>query len=240
MRITQTIGLKLIIFSFMFFPFALMVGIARAETQYVSDQLIITMREGQGNEYKIIKMLKTGTPLEVIEESEQYLKVRTESGNEGWVLKQYVTKEIPKPEIIAGLKKERDRLNTRIEQYKKDKKSLQDELNTTISDRNNEIRDLQHHMSAISGNAEQTSRDLKEITKKYNALLKDSKDIVLLVQERDNIKVSNRELLTKTQRLQQENDELKRSQMIWWFVAGGGVFFVGWIVGKISRQKKFY
>lgn len=224
----------------MFFPFALMVGIARAETQYVSDQLIITMREGQGNEYKIIKMLKTGTPLEVIEESEQYLKVRTESGNEGWVLKQYVTKEIPKPEIIAGLKKERDRLNTRIEQYKKDKKSLQDELNTTISDRNNEIRDLQHHMSAISGNAEQTSRDLKEITKKYNALLKDSKDIVLLVQERDNIKVSNRELLTKTQRLQQENDELKRSQMIWWFVAGGGVFFVGWIVGKISRQKKFY
>jgi SH3 domain protein len=217
-----------------------MVGIACAETQYVSDQLIVTMREGQGSEYKIIKMLKAGTPLEIIEESEQYLKVRTESGNEGWVLKQYVTEEIPKPKIIAGLEKEIDLLNTRIEQYKKDEKSLQDELKTTKSDHNNKIRDLQHNMSAISANAEQTSGDLKEITKKYNALLKDSKDVVLLVQERDNIKASNRELQTTTERLQQENNEIKRFQMIWWFVAGGGVFFVGWIVGKISRQKKFY
>jgi SH3 domain protein len=240
MRITQTIRLKLIIFLLMFFPFALMAGIARAETQYVSDQLIITLREGQGNEYKIIKMLKTGTPLEVIEEGEKYLKVRTESGSEGWVLKRYVSKEIPKSMIIAGLEKKIGLLNTRIEQYKEDKKSHQDELTTTKSDYNDKIGALQHKVSTISANAEQTSRDLKEMTRKYNSFLKDSKDVVHLVQERDSIKASNRELLTKNQGLRQENDELKRSQMIWWFAAGGGVFFVGWIVGKISRQKKFY
>jgi len=240
MRITQITGSKLIIFLFMLFHFTLPVGIVCAETQYVSDQLIITMREGQGNEYKIIKMLTTGTPLEIIEESEQYLKVRTESGSEGWVLKQYLTKETPKPEIITGLEKEIDLLNTRIEQYKKDRKSLQDELETAKSDLNNKMRDLQQNVSASRGKAEQTSRDLKEITKKYNALLKDSKDVVLLVEERDNIRVSNRELQARTEQLQRENDELKQSQMIWWFATGGGVFFVGWIVGKISRQKKFY
>jgi SH3 domain protein len=240
MRITQIIGLKLIIFLFMLFHFALPVEVVCAETQYVSDQLIITLREGQGNEYKIIKMLPTGTPLEIIEESEQYLKVRTESGSEGWVLKQYLTKETPKSEIIAGLEKEIDQLNTRIEQSKKDWKSLQDELKTAKSDHTNKIRDLQQNVSASRGKEEQTSRDLKEITQKYNALLKDSKDVVLLVEERDNIKVSNTELQARTEQLQRENDELKQSQMIWWFVAGGGVFFVGWIVGKISRQKKFY
>jgi SH3 domain protein len=240
MRITQFTGLKLIIFLLILFPFALMSGIVCAETQYVSDQLVITMREGRGNEYKIIKMLKTGTPLEIIDEGEKYLKVRTEDGSEGWVLKQYVTKDIPKPEIIAGLEKEIDLLNTRIEQHKKDEKSLQDKLNATRSEHNNSIRNLQHTMSAVSANAEQTSKDLKEITQKYDALLKDSKDVVLLAQERDNIKASNRDLLSRTEQLQRENDELKRSQMIWWFAAGGGVFFVGWIVGKISRQKKFY
>jgi len=240
MRITQIIHLKLIIFLLMLFPFTLPVGIVCAETQYVSDQLIITMREGQGNEYKIIEMLKAATPLQIIEESEQYLKVRTESGSEGWVLKQYVTRETPKSEIIAGLEKKIDLLNTMVEEHKKDKESLVNELKTAKSDYNNKINDLQQKVSASRAKVEQTSRDLKEITEKYNAFMKDSKDVVLLVKERDNIKASNSELLTRTEQLQKENDKLKRLQMIWWFAAGGGVFFVGWIVGKISRQKKFY
>ena len=125
MRISQIISLKLIIFSFLLVPFTFSVGIVCAETRYVSDQLIITMREGQGKQYKIIKMLKSGTPLEIIEESEEYLKVRIKSGSEGWVLKQFITSETPKPDIIAGLEKEIDRLNTEIETYKKDMESLQ-------------------------------------------------------------------------------------------------------------------
>ena len=240
MRISQIISLKLIIFSFLLVPFTFSVGIVCAETRYVSDQLIITMREGQGKQYKIIKMLKSGTPLEIIEESEEYLKVRIKSGSEGWVLKQFITSETPKPDIIAGLEKEIDRLNTKIEQYKKDKESLREELKTAQSDHNNKIRGLQQNVSESRGRAEQTSRDLQEITGKYNALLKDSKNVVLLVKERDNIKESNSELQTKTQQLQKENYELKQSQRIWWFVAGGGVFFVGWIVGKVSTQKRFY
>ena len=240
MRTTQIIHLKLIIFSLMLLPFALPVGIVCAETQYVSDQLIITMREGRGNEYKIIEMLKAGAPLQLIEESEQYLKVRTESGSEGWVLKQYVTRETPKSEIIAGLENKIDLLNTMVDEHKKDKKSLVNELKTAKSDYYNKINDLQQKVSASRAKVEQTSRDLKEITEKYNAFMKDSKDVVLLVKERDNIKASNSELLTRTEQLQKENDKLMRLQMIWWFAAGGGVFFAGWIVGKISRQKKFY
>jgi SH3 domain protein len=240
MRITQIVGLKLIIFSLMFFTFTVPVGIVCAETQYVSDVLVITMREGKGNEYKIIKTFKTGTPLEIIEESGQYLKARSESGIEGWVLKQYVTKQTPKHEIIAGLEKKIDRLNTKIEQYKKDKESLQDELKTAKSDHNKMTRDLTQNVSASKGKAEQTTRELKEITEKYNALFKESKDVINLVKERDSLKASNSSLQTKIDQLRKENDKLERSQMIWWFIAGGGVLLVGWIIGKISRQKRFY
>jgi len=240
MRITQIIRLKLIIFSLMLFPFTVSVGIVYAETQYVSDKLLITMREGKGNEYKIIKMLETDTPLEIIEKSEHYLKVRTQSGSEGWVLRQYVTRKIPKPEIIAGLEKKIALLNTKIEEYKKDKESLQDELKTAKLDHNKKIRNLKQNVSASKGTAEQTASELKKITGKYNALFKESKDVVNLVQERNSLQESNISLQTKTEQLQKENDNLKRSQMIWWFFAGGGVFFVGWIVGKISRQKRFY
>ena len=240
MRITQVIRLKLIIFLLILFSFTLSVGIVCAKTQYVSDKLLITLREGKGNEYKIIKMLKTGAPLEIIEESDLYLKVRTESGDEGWVLKQYVTEETPKPEIIAGLERKIERLNTKVEQYKKDKESLQDELKTTKSEYNKEMMDLKQNVSASKGKAEQTARELKEITRKYNALVVDSKDVVHLVKERDSLKASNSSLQTQTDQLRNENVKLKRLQMIWWFVAGGGVFLVGWIAGKVSRQKRFY
>ena len=240
MRIYQIISLKLIIFSLMLVPFTFSIGIVYAETQYVSDQLIITMREGQGKQYKIIRMLKSGTPLEIIEESEEYLKVRIKSGSEGWVLKQFITGETPKPVIIAGLEKEIDRLSAMIETYKKDMESLQNELKTAKSDYNIKIRDLEQNVSSSRGTAEQTSRDLNNITKKYNALMKNSKDVVLLVEERDNLKASNSELQARTEQLNSENNELKKLQRIWWFGAGGGVFFVGWIVGKVSRQKRFY
>ena len=240
MRITQIIDLKLIVFLLILFPFTMSVGIVCANTQYVSDQLLITMREGKGSQYKIIKMLKADTPLEVIEESETYLKVRTESGVEGWVLKQYVTEETPKPVIIVALEKKIDRLNTEIEQYKKNDESLHDELNKAKSDHNKAIENLKKNLSASTGKAEQTAKELKKITRKYNAFLEHKKDIVNLVKERDGLKESSSELQTKNEQFQKEHYELKQSQRIWWFVAGGGVFFVGWIVGKISKQKRFY
>ncbi len=240
MRITQIIRLRIIIFLLMLSPFTVSVGIVYAETQYVSDVLVITVREGKGNEYKIIKTFKTGTPLEVIEESGQYLKVKSESGIEGWVLRQYMTRGTPKSDIIAALKVKVDQLNTKNKQYKKENESLRDGLKIAKSDHNKKVNDLTQNISVSKGKTEKTTRELKEITGKYNALFKDSKDVIKLVKERDSLKASYSTLQTETKQLQIDNDKLKQSQMIWWFVAGGCVFFVGWIIGKISRQKRHY
>ncbi len=236
MSIFQVTRLKIIVFLLIFFSFALPVGTVYAETQYVSDTLIITVREGKGNEYKSIETLKTNAPLEVIEKSDHYLKVRTEKGNVGWVHRQYATRKTPKPEIIAGQKIKIAQLSARVEQYKKDTGSLQEELKTTRL----KIKDLKQNVSASKGEAEQTARELEKITAKYNALFKDSEDVIDLVKERDTLKASNSSFQTETAQLLEENEKLKFRQMIWWFFAGGGVFFVGWIVGKISRQKRFY
>jgi len=90
--------------------------------------LVITLRTGQGQGYKVIKTLKTDTPVEVLEESENYLRVRTEEGEEGWVAKQYITSEVPKPIIIEGLKEETNKLNARVEELEKDQASLLDQF----------------------------------------------------------------------------------------------------------------
>ena len=36
----------------------------------------------------------------------------------------------------------------------------------------------------------------------------------------------------------EKNEKLIAARMVKWFLAGGGVFFFGWIIGKISRKKR--
>jgi SH3 domain protein len=198
------------------------------------------MREGQGNEFKIIKTLKTGTPLQILEEGEKHFKVRTQDNLEGWVLKQYITTETPKTEIIARLEKKRDRLQSQLEQYRRNKGSFQDEMKTVKSDYNTRINEINQSLSEKSREAEQTAQELKQVSDKYNALVTQSKNVVTLVDERDRLKLQNNSLSTGNERLQKENTRLKRMEMIWWFLAGGGVFFIGWITGKVSRKKRRY
>ena len=66
--------------------------ISSAETtRYVSDQLEITMRNGQGVKFAIKRVLTSGDRLDLIQaDSSGYSKVRTIEGVEGWVLTRYL------------------------------------------------------------------------------------------------------------------------------------------------------
>ncbi len=213
---------------------------AFAETQYVSDKLIITMREGQGNEYKIIKTLRSGTPVEVIEEVEQYMRVRTDDGNEGWVLKRYITSDTPKPIIIEGLKGKIEKLKATIEKLEKEKASIKDDLNATKKDHAVKAGDLEKSLSDKNNEISALTRQLQETTRKYNIFVEASKDVVSVVNERDMLKKEKKDLTIERDKLRTENDNLIEKRMIYWFLAGAGVFFFGWVSGKLSRKKKRY
>jgi SH3 domain protein len=61
-----------------------------AETKYVSDEFEIMLRRGQTVQHEIIRQLKSGTPVKVLESNAKYSLVRTNSGAEGWVLTRYL------------------------------------------------------------------------------------------------------------------------------------------------------
>lgn len=74
-----------------------------AEKGYVSDMLILSLKEGPGRQYNTIKTLRSNTPIEIVSTADRFLKIQTEEGDVGWVESQYVTKEIPKTLIIEQL-----------------------------------------------------------------------------------------------------------------------------------------
>ena len=66
--------------------------LAVAKTMYVTDIFKVTLRSGQSTKNDIIRMLPSGTALEVLEadKASGYTKVRTPSGKEGWILTRYL------------------------------------------------------------------------------------------------------------------------------------------------------
>lgn len=210
-------------------PFIVTVCPVEAATQYVTDTLYVGLREKKGEEYDVIKYLKTDTPLEVLEDDGDYYRVRTQEGEEGWILKRYVSAETPKPVVMTRLREEIDRLKSRIEEMRAEKR--------TQASKVNELDKL--HKSARA-EAASTAEELENMTVKYNALLEKSQDVVQLLEERDTLKAENERLSAVEDFLREENEDLRRTEMMWWFVAGGGVLFLGWIIGKASRQKRYY
>jgi len=208
--------------------FILPAGRAIAETQYVSDQLIITLRRGEGDQYKILKTLKTGTPVEVLQEgAKDHDFVRTLDGTEGWVLKQYLTDETPKLTIIARLEKEGEQLREQVSQLKNQQEDLTAKLE-------NSRKDLAGGNAAFAD----IQMELNKVQAKYDDLHAKAANVVELAEERDRLTVHNDQLAVEVAQLRQENENMLFTGAVKWFLAGAAVLLVGIILGKTSRKKK--
>ena len=125
------------------------VGTARADRRYVSDRLIITLREAPDSDSRVLRTLMTGAPVEVLEESGRYLRVRTEAGEEGWVAEQYITPETPKPIIIAQLKDEINRLREEIKEYEGAENPFLDKLKAAEKRYLEQVKELEQNAADL-------------------------------------------------------------------------------------------
>ncbi|WP_303720382.1 TIGR04211 family SH3 domain-containing protein [Malonomonas rubra] len=202
---------------------------AFAETRYVSDQLVVTVRSNKTSNHEILTTLITGSPVEILEEDPTYVKVKTSKGITGYIEKQYVTKAIPKKIQIAELKKQNEALEQKLKsqqiQYQ-DAAGLATSSQTTIEELTSEL--------------EQTNKKLDNVQKEYANLEQRAENVIALTTERDQLLKENGQMSSELKVLQEENKSFHRSNMIQWFLAGGGVFFGGWLVGKVSRKKRGY
>jgi SH3 domain protein len=211
---------------------------AYADTRYVDDQLLITLRAGKGSDYKILQTLKSGTPVEVLEEDETYLKVKTNDGTEGYVLRQYISSALPKTLIIEKLEQEKSFMQKKIAELEETKSTQQSQLHNMEAKYKTDTADIRNKSTNMSQDLEQALKNERSMTEKYETLLAQSENVVEIAAERDQLLETNKKLAAELEVLQKTNDKMSDSRMIKWFLAGGGVFFFGWMIGKISRKKR--
>jgi len=216
--------LQLTIFSLLFL---LAAPSAYAETRYISDQLIVTVRSGKGNQYKILETIPTSTPVTILEDDKTYVKVVTPKGTEGYIQAHYVSKDLPKNTLIKQLKNEISSLQQQLTDQQKNSQENRAEAGT-----------LKNQISQLSAQLKQTRQELGKSTDAYKALRSKSDNVLNLSTENDQLIEENSSLNSELLVLREENQKFHRSNMIQWFLAGGGVFLGGWIIGKISRKKQ--
>jgi SH3 domain protein len=174
----------------------------------------------------------------VLDEGETYLKVRTEDGTVGYVLRQYVSADLPMAQRVAELKKQNNLLQQKINDLQTAKNNLETEFKTYQKDYQQKFSSTTAKASDLENNLEQALSNERLMSEKYNTLLAQSENVVEITAERDRLALQNGKLQAEVKDLTEKNDALGNNRMIKWFLAGGGVLFIGWIIGKSSRKKR--
>lgn len=188
---------------------------ANATTKYVMDVIYIVLRTAEGDEAKIIKTIKSGDAMEVIEDKGDFLYVKTSNGDEGWVRSRYL-----QDEPVAA-----DKLNA-----VKDKLSrAQDEssqLKSQVNDLRKELKELDKSNKDLQSENKKISKDLGHVSEVAQKPLEISK-------ENRDLKDTNDAMKAQLEALQLENAKHKETNNRDWFLAGAGVVVIGVIMGLI-------
>ncbi len=209
-----------------------------AQTGYVSDMLLLTFRQGPGNNYKVLKALKSNTPVNVLEEENGFLKVELQSKEIGWVDKKYIIYELPKAVIAQQLEKKNQALQTELENLKSGKQTLGSKLSSMEKEYAQKIEDLNISLKKVNNENTSLTQSLAQSRQKYSTLINQSKNIQEIVEENKDYQEKNTTLTRELETLQAKHKNSFRSAMIKWFLAGVGVLLMGWVIGSSVSSKK--
>lgn len=207
-------------------PFLLLFAMSAVQAQefmYVDDTLTVTVRTGQGNSYKILRVLKSGERVEILEREGEFVRVRGPKGLEGWMREQYLSKEpiardrlVVAEQKIAGLQEEREK--------------------------------LREQLKTVQGERSEARKTNTQLEKDYAALQKELADLQAVAAAPVKLHEENKAMRTRLDSLENENAQLRTTNEKLrddayrdWFLSGAGVLAGGILLGlvlpKLRRRK---
>nr|WP_245245506.1 TIGR04211 family SH3 domain-containing protein [Methylocaldum sp. RMAD-M] len=202
------------------------VTIYAAEKAYVTDRLEVQLRRGQSLQHKIVRMVPSGTAVNVLEKNPQtgYSFVRLDSGEEGWILSRYLSDQ---PIAINQLDEMTKKLETALEENKR----LKSELSTVTSGK-----------QSTDKTAQQLQAETTRLNTELMAIRQASANVLQIQAERDMLRESVIKLERELDTIRREKQALDEDHRQDWFMIGAGVLFGGIVLGvvlpRMSWRKK--
>lgn len=192
-------------------------------TLYVTDKLEVTLRSGQTTEHRIVKMIPSGAAVTVLETNEQsgYSRIKTSTGDEGWLLSRYLLNEpsardrlAKAEELVRQLQEEKQRSQTSLSSLSTSQNALQDEYQKTI-ERAKKLDIELNRIKLTAANALQIDNDNQSNKQKLLSMERDYNALEL--------------------QLQTLKDRSSRD----WFIRGAGVLAGGILLGVVLPRMRW-
>lgn len=98
---------------------------ATAATRYVSDELSINMRRGPSTSYSITELLRAGTQVQTLEQTNGWTRIQTPEGERGYVLTRLLSTQPAASDRMAEVE-------AQLQQLKQENKDLRKELSQAL------------------------------------------------------------------------------------------------------------
>ncbi|HED16710.1 MAG TPA: TIGR04211 family SH3 domain-containing protein [Gammaproteobacteria bacterium] len=210
-------------------------NVAWADDMYVTDQLLVGIYTDRSLTGPPVKLLKSGTQLEVVQRDGQVVEVKTSDNNQGWLKASYLTLEPPAQAQLAKQKQKIGQLNSRIKRQWTKAANAENNLKK-IEAENLKTKQQLERLTKQSASGKNQSVELQQqLQQLQNERKEQDNQLKLLGDERDSLTSSNSELSATLESLQGTGR--------WkWFTAAFAVTFVIGLVAGIAlldkRQRK--
>jgi len=190
---------------------------AQAETRYITDQIESTLRAGESTRFKILKMLPSGTRVEVLDinQTTKYARVRTADGAVGFVPEAQLQNEPAARNRLAELE-------TRLAELQQEP----DALAARLAKVQNEHSDLQSGYQTLE-------REKQLLEQQLATIRHASANVMDITNDRERLRLQVANLTRARADLEQENRDLKNQTNQRWFLIGAGVLIGGILLGLI-------
>jgi len=209
-----------VLLTFMLILSLIMAGNADAARKYITDEFEVTMRSGTSTSNSIVKILKSGDAVEVLEEdlASQYSLVETNEGKKGYVLSRFL-KNTP------SAREQLIKLQEKSEQQKQTVASLRDE-----------IKRLKSELSSKQKDNESLKNTLQASENELDQVRTASENTLNILEDNNRLQAIVETLRDEKQSLSDENDSLKDSTKMDWFIRGAAVSIIAFLLGIIVTR----
>ncbi|MCH9026615.1 MAG: TIGR04211 family SH3 domain-containing protein [Proteobacteria bacterium] len=199
------------------FLITLVSSVVVAENAYVTDQFEVTLRSGSSTQNTILRMLRSGTTVEVLETDPEtgYSRIITAAGTEGYVLSRFLMDEPAARDQLAGMRRQMSNLRQRNQE-------LEARLGQATANRD-EFRQERDRLAKGNQDKDAELANIRRVSANAIELSNQNQELQTSLQS------MNHRLQAQTSEIQ----ELKAKKNRDWFIAGAAVLIGGILLGLL-------
>jgi len=125
---------------------------AAAARSWVKGDVLLNVRAGPGAEHRPLGAITTGDPVEILEQSNGWTRVRTESAEDGWIPSGFLQEEPPAVVRLEQVETEASKLRQRVDELTAEAERLraaQEQAAASVEQQSKEIERLSAENAAL-------------------------------------------------------------------------------------------